>query len=58
MTIDGQELDLILIGWWQPGESVLLRDISNSSAANPFGRALVYSLSDRSWFPLPRLNGD
>jgi hypothetical protein len=58
ITIDGQEPQLILIGWWEPGESVLLRDISNTSAENPFGRALVYSLSDRSWFPLPRLNGD
>jgi hypothetical protein len=53
VTIDGQEPALILIGWWEPGESVLMRDISNTSAENPFGRALVYSLSDRSWFPLP-----
>ncbi len=55
VSIDGEEPDLILIGWWEPGESVLLRDISFTSAENPFGRALVYSLSDRSWFPLPPL---
>ena len=55
ITIDGQEPGLILIGWWEPGESVLLRDISNTSAQNPFGRALVYSLADRSWFEVPPL---
>jgi hypothetical protein len=55
ITIDGQEPGLILIGWWEPGQSVLLRDISNSSAQNPFGRALVYSLADRSWFEVPPL---
>jgi hypothetical protein len=53
LVIDGQEPGLILIGWWDPGESVLLRDISNTSAENPFGRALVYTLSDRSWFEIP-----
>ncbi|MGD8605312.1 MAG: hypothetical protein PVF49_12150 [Anaerolineales bacterium] len=55
VTIDGDELDLILIGWWEPGQSVLLRDITNISAENPFGRALVYSLADRSWFEVPPL---
>lgn len=54
ITINGEEPGLLLIGWWEPGESVLLRDVSNVSLANPFGRALVYSLSDGSWFEVPR----
>lgn len=55
ITIDGQELGLVLIGWWEPGQSVLLRDISQTSAQNIFGRALVYSLADRTWFEVPPL---
>jgi hypothetical protein len=44
--------DLILVDWWEAGESVLLRDISNTSALNPFGVAMVWSLSDRYAFEL------
>jgi len=44
--------DLQLIGWWDPGESVLLRDITNTSASNPFGVAMVWSLSDTHAFEL------
>jgi hypothetical protein len=44
--------DLQLIGWWDPGESVLLRDMTNTSASNPFGVAMVWSLSDRHAFEL------
>lgn len=49
IEIEGRPLDLQLIGWWEPGESVLLRDLSNLSELNPLGRALVWSLEDRSW---------
>jgi len=44
--------NIVLLGWWEPGESVLLRDISNTSALNPFGVAMVWSLSDRYAFEL------
>ena len=40
--------DLILVDWWEPGESVLLRDVTNISDLNPFGVAAVWSLGDRS----------
>jgi hypothetical protein len=44
--------DIILVDWWEPGESVLLRDISNTSSLNPFGVAMVWSLSDEYAFEL------
>ncbi|MGA9531536.1 MAG: hypothetical protein WBR18_02365 [Anaerolineales bacterium] len=44
--------DIILLGWWEPGESVLLRDITNTSSLNPFGVAMVWSLSDQVAFEL------
>ncbi len=44
--------NIVLLGWWEPGESVLLRDISNTSALNPFGVAMVWSLSDQYAFEL------
>lgn len=44
--------DIMLVGWWEPGESVLLRDITNTSALNPFGVAMVWSLSDQYAFEL------
>ncbi|MGD8634489.1 MAG: hypothetical protein PVF85_13020, partial [Anaerolineales bacterium] len=53
IKIDGRQLDLILVGWWEPGESVLLRDISNPSELNPFGRAIVWSLGERTWREVP-----
>jgi hypothetical protein len=53
VTIDGRELDLILIGWWEPGKSVLLRDTTNLSELNPFGRSVVWSLQDRTWREVP-----
>ncbi len=43
---------IILVGWWEHGESVLLRDISNTSDLNPFGVAMVWSLSDQHAFEL------
>ncbi len=39
--------DLLLLGWWEPGESVLIRDISNPSDLNPLGEVVVWSLSER-----------
>ena len=53
ITIAGQELDLILIDWWEPGVSVLLRDITNVSESNHFGRALIFTLEDRTWREAP-----
>lgn len=53
ITVDGRELDLQLIGWWEEAESVLLRDITNLSELNQFGRAIAWSLEDRSWQPVP-----
>ena len=40
--------DLQLLGWWEPGESVLIRDISNPSDLNPLGEVVVWSLAERS----------
>lgn len=40
--------DLILLGWWEPGESVMIRDITNPSNLNPLGEVVVWSLRDRS----------
>ncbi len=40
--------DLILLGWWEPGESVMIRDITNPSALNPLGEVVVWSLRDRN----------
>jgi hypothetical protein len=40
--------DLVLLGWWEPGESVMIRDISNPSTLNPLGEVVVWSLSSRS----------
>lgn len=53
IQIDGREPELILVGWWNPNESVLLRDITNLSELNPFGRAIVWSLEDRTWREVP-----
>ena len=39
--------DTILVDWWEAGESVLLRDRTNTSPQNPFGEAAVWSLSNR-----------
>lgn len=44
--------DLILVGWWDAGDSVLLRDISNTSDLNPFGVAMVWALGDQYAFEL------
>jgi hypothetical protein len=44
--------DIMLIDWWDPGDSVLLRDISNTSALNPFGVAMVWALGDEYAFEL------
>ena len=44
----GYRHDLILVDWWEPSESLLLRDITNTSELNPFGVAAVWSLGDRS----------
>jgi hypothetical protein len=40
--------DLLLIGWWEPGESVLLRDITYLSGLNPLGEVVVWSLAERA----------
>jgi hypothetical protein len=53
IQIDGREPDLILVGWWEPGQSVLLRDITNLSELNPLGRAIVWSLEERTWREVP-----
>ena len=53
IQIDGRALDLILVGWWETGESVLLRDISNMSELNQFGRGIVWSLGERTWREVP-----
>ena len=39
--------DLILLGWWEPGESVLIRDITYTSGLNPLGEVVVWSLAER-----------
>src|SRR3990172_1305909 len=44
--------DLILVDWWEPGESVLVRDITNTSELNPFGVAVVWDIGERSAFEL------
>jgi len=44
--------DLILVDWWVPGQSVLLRDITNTSDLNPFGVAVVWDIGERSAFEL------
>ena len=44
--------EIVLVDWWEPGESVLLRDMTNTSAQNPFGVAMVWSLSDQYAFEL------
>jgi hypothetical protein len=44
--------DLILVDWWVPGESVLLRDITNTSDLNPLGVAAVWDIGERSAFEL------
>lgn len=44
--------DILLLGWWDEGDSVLLRDITNTTDQNPFGVAMVWSLSDRYAFEL------
>ena len=44
----GYRHDLILVDWWEPGESLLLRDVTNTSNLNPFGVAAVWLLGDRS----------
>lgn len=44
--------DLQLIGWWETGESVLLRDHTNTSALNPFGVGMVWSLREKVAFEL------
>ncbi len=49
IEIDGRALDLQLIGWWEYGESVLLRDLTNLSDLNQFGRAIVWSLGSEDW---------
>lgn len=49
IEIDGRVLDLQLIGWWVYGESVLLRDLTNLSELNQFGRAIVWSLRSEDW---------
>jgi hypothetical protein len=53
IKIDGRDLDLQLIGWWQPGESVLLRETTNLSELNRFGRGIVWSLGDQTWHEIP-----
>lgn len=47
--VDWEEVqrDLLLLGWWEPGESVLIRDITNPSDINPLGEVVVWSLSER-----------
>jgi hypothetical protein len=53
VKIDGRELDLQILGWWERGKSVLLRDVTNPSELNPFGRAIVWSLESRTWQQVP-----
>jgi hypothetical protein len=38
--------DLMLIGWWEPGESVILRDITYPSALNPLGEVVIWALAE------------
>jgi hypothetical protein len=40
--------DLLLIGWWELGESVILRDITYLSGLNPLGDVVVWSLNERA----------
>ena len=44
--------DLLMVDWWEPGQSVLLRDITNTSELNPFGVAVVWDIGERSAFEL------
>jgi hypothetical protein len=44
--------DLILVDWWEAGQSVLLRDVTNTSDLNPFGVAAVWDIGERSAFEL------
>jgi hypothetical protein len=44
--------DLMLVDWWEPGQSVLMRDITNISGLNPFGVAVVWDIGERSAFEL------
>ncbi len=40
--------DLLLLGWWDVGESVLIRDISNTSELNPLGEVVIWSIAERA----------
>lgn len=54
----GQNTDITLVSWWNPGESILVLDGENyaeSEFLNELWRApAVWSLADMSWDQYPR----